>query len=113
MKPMIKTYLMDEDGQAFFGYGPMLLLKEVERTGSLNQAAKNMGMAYSKAFSMVKRAEKAAGFPMLERSIGGAGGGGSSVTAQGLELMGQYERYREACCREADRLYEEMFGTGE
>lgn len=113
MKPMIKTYLLDEDGQAFFGYGPMLLLQEVQRTGSLNQAAKNMGMAYSKAFSMIKRAEKAAGFPMLERSIGGAGGGGSSVTAQGLELMNQYERYREACCEEANRLYEEMFGKVE
>ena len=33
-----------------FGPGMVMLLREVERTGSLQKAAKNMNMAYSKAW---------------------------------------------------------------
>lgn len=109
MKGMIKTYLCDDEGQVFFGYGPMLLLEGVERSGSLNQAAKEMGMAYTKALGIMKRAEKAAGFPMLEKSIGGAGGGGSHITAEGRRMMERYRAYREACNREAKKLFEEFF----
>ena len=37
-----------------FGPGMVMLLREVERTGSLQKAAKNMNMAYSKAWKMLK-----------------------------------------------------------
>ncbi len=34
-----------------------------------------MNMLYSKAFSIINRAEKVLGFPLTEKSIGGKGGG--------------------------------------
>ena len=34
-----------------------------------------MNMSYSKAFSIINRAEKVLGFPLTEKSIGGKGGG--------------------------------------
>ncbi len=44
-----------------FGPGMVMLLREVERTGSLQKAAKNMNMAYSKAWKMLKRGRKRMG----------------------------------------------------
>ena len=47
MKVSYRVWL-DQRGKAF-GEGPYRLLKRVGKTASLNQAASDMGMAYSKA----------------------------------------------------------------
>ena len=47
-----------------FGPGMVMLLREVERTGSLQKAAKAMNMAYSKAWKMLKGAEKNGDLPL-------------------------------------------------
>ena len=63
-----------------FGPGICRLLEEIERTGSMHQAAAEMGLAYSKAWKMMKTAERELGFLLTERSSGGRMGGGSKVT---------------------------------
>ena len=57
-----------------FGPGMVMLLREVERTGSLQKAAKAMNMAYSKAWKMLKGAEKEWGFALTDREAGGKDG---------------------------------------
>lgn len=59
---------------------PCRLLHAIEETGSLRAASASMNMAYTKALSMIKRAEKALNFPLTEKNIGGRGGGGSRLT---------------------------------
>ena len=56
MKITTKVLFLDDDGQRFFGDGPYQLLLGLEKTGSLRQAAAEMGMAYSKALRLVKQA---------------------------------------------------------
>ena len=73
-----------------FGPGPMKLLEGVERTGSLHQSAQEMGMAYSKAWKILKTVEKEWGYPLLVRQTGGARGGGSTLTAAGKDLLTRY-----------------------
>ena len=73
-----------------FGPGPLELLELVARTGSLHQAASVMGMAYSKAWKMLKELEHQWGFAMVERHGGGAGGGGSLLTLRAWELLRRY-----------------------
>ena len=58
MKPKIHVMLCDDIGERFFGEGPCRLLHRIEETGSLRAAAQAMGLSYSKALRMVKRAEK-------------------------------------------------------
>jgi hypothetical protein len=48
---------LDNDGKAF-GDGPYELLKRVDETHSLHRAAKEMGMAYSKAWRLIGAMEK-------------------------------------------------------
>ena len=77
MRPVIRVYLYDENGERFFGEGPLRLLHAVEETGSLRSAAQSMEMAYTKALHLLRRAEKVLGFAFTRRTIGGRGGGGS------------------------------------
>ena len=111
MHPVIHVYLYDEEGTRFFGEGPCRLLHAIDETGSLRQAAQKMGMAYTKALPMLRRAEEALGFPLTEKIIGGKGGGGSRLTAEAKEFLQRYETYR-AACRKADAsLYSQFFPT--
>ena len=111
MQVKFSVYFCSDEGERFFGAGPCELLLEVERLGSLRAAAQHLGMAYTKAFSMVKRAEKEFGFAMTQRTIGGRGGGGSTITPQAKELLMRYQAYRTACGQSAQDLYNTYFST--
>ncbi len=101
---------LDHRGKAF-GDGPYELLRRVDKTKSLHQAAHEMGMAYSKAWSLIRTLEQRLGFSLLERKTGGASGGGSRVTPEGKELMRVYGRFRKEVkgCMEA--IYRKHFGN--
>ncbi len=110
MQPLMKVYLLDENGQRFFGDGPCRLLRLVEQTGSLRAAAEEMGMAYTKAMKLLKQAEAAVGAPLTQRIIGGARGGGSVLTKAGKELAEKYEAYRAKCLQFNGEIYSQIFG---
>lgn len=74
-------------GRFAIGMGTFELLVRVESTGSLNKAAAAMGMAYSKAWQSVRRAEGTLGFALLERQTGGRGGGGSTLSPEGKWIV--------------------------
>lgn len=111
MQVKFSVYFCSDEGERFFGAGPCELLLEVERLGSLRAAAQHLGMAYTKAFSMVKRAEREFGFAMTQRTIGGKGGGGSTITPQAKELLMRYQAYRTACGQSAQDLYNTYFSS--
>jgi molybdate transport system regulatory protein len=70
-----------------------------------------MGLSYSKAAKMMKKAEKQLGFKLLERRIGGSGGGGSKLTEEGRELLKKYRELTRRVQEDADRVFAEVFGT--
>lgn len=109
MKIRMELRFCTDEGERFFGEGPYRLLVGIEELGSLRAAAKRMGMAYTKAFAILKRAEAEFGFALTRRTIGGKGGGSSSLTDDAKELIKRYEAYRAACAAMADSLYEEYF----
>ena len=84
MKVACKIWL-DHNGKAF-GEGPYELLKRVEKTNSLHEAAHQMGMSYSKAWKLIQTMEKRLGFSLLDKKVGGLSGGGSQVTPKGKDL---------------------------
>ena len=109
MKPKIRVMLCDDIGERFFGEGPCRLLHRIEETGSLRAAAQAMGLSYSKALRMVKRAEKELGFVLTRKTIGGRGGGGSTLTDEARNFMERYEAYRDACVQTDRELYYKFF----
>lgn len=109
MRAAIKIIFFDDNDEKFFGEGPYRLLLAIEETGSLRSASKSMGLAYSKAFYMIKNAEEALGFPLTSRTTGGRSGGGSTITPEGKEWLKKYETYRKACNEVNSKLYMEIF----
>ncbi len=96
--------------EKIFGPGIAELLERVEQTHSLRKATLDMGMAYSKAWRIVKTAENALGFPLLESSVGGKGGGGAKLTEPGKRFLTAYRRFESVVHAYADEIFEEMFG---
>lgn len=110
MKPALRVMLCDDAGERFFGEGPCRLLHLIEETGSLRSAAAQMGLSYSKALAIVKRAEAELGFAMTEKTIGGRGGGGSRLTPEAETFLHKYEVYRDACSQANREIYHTVFG---
>ena len=95
----------------FFGPGKARLMEYIEETGSMQEACTKMELSYSKASKMMKKAEKQLGFKLLERRIGGSGGGGSKLTEEGRELLKKYRELTRRVQEDADRVFAEVFGT--
>ncbi|MGR8951021.1 MAG: TOBE domain-containing protein [Gammaproteobacteria bacterium] len=71
------------------------LLKAIEQSGSINQAAKHMGLSYKGAWQMLEKANNGAPQTLLTTAIGGSKGGGTVLTPAGkalLELFTRLER---------------------
>ena len=60
---------------------------------------------------MIKMAEKQLGYRLLERRIGGSGGGGSRLTEEGQDLLRKYRQLTRRVQEDADRAFEEIFGN--
>lgn len=94
------------------GKGVVVLCEGVEKYGSLNRAAKEMGMAYSKAWRIVKNAEESLGVELFVRR----GAHGSSLTPEASALMAAYRRLEkalsEAAAVELDKVFNEFAEQG-
>ena len=86
---------VEGNGTRFFGPGPVELLQLIEETGSINQAAKKMGMSYKKAWEMVNRLNEIVGSSMVVTATGGEKGGGSSISEEAKQLIEWYVSLRE------------------
>jgi len=82
---------LEVDGTKVFGDGPCDILRRVDRTGSLRQAAAEINMSYSQAWRLIRFPEKRIGFPLLIKKAGGERGGGSMLTDQARELIHSYQ----------------------
>lgn len=85
----------------FFGKGPAELLRRVDQTHSLRQAAQQLDLSYTKAFTIIKLAEQQLGYPLLVRTIGGESGGGSQLSEQGKQLLANYDVIEAAVSKKA------------
>lgn len=72
--PTLRVHLwLESGGGMVFGLGRVQLLELVERLGSLNQAAKALGMSYRAAWGRIKRTEEALGEALLAKASGRKG----------------------------------------
>ena len=88
LKPTIRLSITNpaSESGSVFGRGIANLCLGVREAGSLNAAAKGMGMAYSKAWRIIKETEAALGIQLLNRD----GAHGSTLTEEGDALLDAY-----------------------
>ena len=97
-------------GEKCFGPGMAQLLRKVQELHSLRAAAMSMNMAYSKAWTITKKAQEALGFPLLHSVTGGRGGGGAELSPEVVRMMAAYDGYCPKLRAYADDLFLEEFG---
>ena len=88
------------------GFGPGIaeLLIGIEKSGSLNQAAKDMNMAYSKAWRIIREVEDKLGFMLIERR----GAHGSVLTVQGKTTLETFMRMEQKATAAAQKVFNQF-----
>jgi len=81
---------LEMEGKPVFGQGREDLLRLIQTTGSINAAAKAMGISYRKAWTYIDAMEKRLGFPLVLRRKGGAGGGESVLSPQATAILEKF-----------------------
>ena len=97
-------------GEVAFGTEDATLLRAIDAEGSLNAAASSLGRSYSRAHERVGTLEEAFG-PLVKRTRGGSGGGGSALTSGARDVLARFDRLRIAVSGTIDA--EEVVLTGE
>lgn len=109
VRPVYSVWL-SRDGEKCFGPGIAMLMEGIKRTGSLSSAAKDIGMAYSKAWRIMKRSEELTGCKLLISHAGGAHGGGASLTEEGERLLSDFTAFRKDIDDCIERAFQKYFG---
>ncbi|HEY6974938.1 MAG TPA: ModE family transcriptional regulator [Chitinophagaceae bacterium] len=82
-------------GEGFFGPGRVELLQRIDKTGSINKAAGEMGMSYKKAWEMINALNVQAAKPLVIMQAGGNRGGGSVITEEAKKLIAYHDQLRQ------------------
>lgn len=69
------------------GAARIALLSAIRDTGSITAAAKAVGISYKAAWDAVDAMNNLAGEALVMRSVGGKGGGGTTLTPRGCRLI--------------------------
>jgi molybdate transport system regulatory protein len=79
----------------FGGLGRIRLLENIAEQGSITKAARAMKMSYKAAWDAVDLMNHLAGEPLVERQVGGKGGGGTVLTARGKRLVENFKHIKQ------------------
>ena len=67
------------------------LLIAIKKTGSISKAAKEVPMSYKTAWEAIEAMNNLSTTPIVQRETGGVGGGGTTLTPYGENLVTTYE----------------------
>ena len=87
-------FLIDEENRSFT-VQQIQLLQAIEQCGSITKAAKNVGISYKTAWDRINMMNNLSDKPLVRRSAGGSGGGGTSLTKLGKELLRGFSELQE------------------
>ena len=108
MKMKLKIW-MEQDGSVAFAEGRRKLLEAVDRLGSLNAAAKELGMSYRAAWGKIRATEEALGLKLLDVTTGGKGGGGAKLTHDARDLVSSYNTFIKKMSSIAEKEFNNIF----
>lgn len=63
------------------------VLRSIHEAGSISEAARMNGISYKAAWQAIETLSNLAGVALVEKAVGGQGGGGARLSAQGLQVL--------------------------
>jgi molybdate transport system regulatory protein len=104
MKPSIR-FRVDFGPSEAIGPGKIALLEAIEQSGSISQAARDLGMSYRRGWQLVESLNSSFRAPLTAASKGGRGGGGARLTPLGREAIRAYRRFEAELQKQAERHF--------
>lgn len=86
-----RVYIRDKKHDIAIGPGKIELLREVDKTRSITAAARVLEIPYKQAWLLLDELNRGFGRPVVETATGGKGGGGTSLTPLGQQLVARYD----------------------
>ena len=80
------------------------LLEAIAETGSITSASKRVGLSYKAAWEAVDTMNNLSKNPLVVRVTGGSGGGGTTLTPLGVEVVANYSVLKKEYERFLNRL---------
>lgn len=80
------------------------VLRRIDTVGSISEAAREAGISYKAAWQAIETLGNLAGTPLVEKAVGGSGGGGAQLTQAGrkvLEAFDYFAKVRQAAMQQA------------
>ena len=105
LKLRSSQWIVDEHNKIVIGEGRAEILKNIEKTGSINQTAKVMKMSYKAVWSKIKATEK----HLNTRIVHTDRKEGSRLSREGKELLEKYSRLKEECMSADDKIFSRFF----
>jgi molybdate transport system regulatory protein len=90
METLKLTLRVDFGSGRALGPGKVRLLEAIDRTGSISQAGRSLGMSYRRAWLLVDDMNNCFRYPVISAQSGGANGGGATLTPFGQKLIDRY-----------------------
>jgi molybdate transport system regulatory protein len=84
------TIRVDFGAFGYLGPGKVQLLELIDKHGSISSAGKEMGMSYRRAWLLVDEINQTFREPLVEKQMGGTGGGGATLSSLGRDVVARY-----------------------
>lgn len=88
------------------------ILRRIGQAGSISEAARGAGVSYKAAWQALETLSNLAGQELVEKNVGGSGGGGAQLTAAGQGLLRAADELARARAAVLARLGREAEGLG-
>ena len=105
LKLRSSQWIVDENDNIIIGKGRMEILENIEKTGSINQAAKIMKMSYKAVWSKIKSTEK----HLNAKIVHADKKNGTRLSTEGKKLLEQYRFLKKKCTIADDKIFISIF----
>lgn len=95
LKVRMRIWIEADTGETLFGEGQISILEAIEKEGSINAAAKSLGMGYRSMWGRLKKIEQRIGTPLLVRRKGGVSGGESVLTPEAKLMIEKFRQLQQ------------------
>jgi molybdate transport system regulatory protein len=85
---------IEKDGELYIGWGRVMLLEGIDKLGSIAAAARSMKLGYRNAWLWVEAMNRLGPSPLVEKTVGGVGGGYARLTEEGQKVIKNYRDLR-------------------
>jgi molybdate transport system regulatory protein len=105
LKLKSSQWIVDENNNIIIGEGRAKILENIDKTGSMNQAAKMMQMSYKAVWSKIKATEK----HMNACIVHADRKEGSRLSQAGRDLLAKYKLLKAQCMSADDKIFSGIF----